>query len=274
MSEEISIPIAEISPEICANIRFVLADVDETISTNGKILPEAYSALWDLFSAGIIVVPITGRSAGWADHIARFWPVGGVVGENGAFYFYMHDGKLHKRFYFNPAEFEVVKEEMNAIRDEILTKYPQLGIASDQPYREFDLAIDYCEDVPRASWDVINDVVQIFHAHGAQAKISSIHVNGWFGEFNKLKMTRIFLEEQYNLDFNNPNERSTAIFIGDSPNDQPMFEFFAESVGVANILHFWSRLEYRPKYVCSAPSGKGFQEFVQELLRKRATFNR
>ena len=66
MNEEFGIPIIEIPPEVCENIRFVLADVDETISTAGKVLPEAYNALWDLFMAGIIVIPITGRSAGWA----------------------------------------------------------------------------------------------------------------------------------------------------------------------------------------------------------------
>ncbi|HMF29885.1 MAG TPA: HAD family hydrolase, partial [Candidatus Lokiarchaeia archaeon] len=152
---------------------------------------------------------------------------------------------------------------------EILTKYPQLGIASDQPYREFDLAIDFCEDVPRAPWEVVDDVVAIFQQHGAQAKISSIHVNGWFGDFNKLKMARLFLSEQYGVNLGDQSEKEGVLFIGDSPNDQPMFEFFPITVGVVNIIQFWDRLEYRPKYVTTNPSGVGFAEFARVFLTKR-----
>jgi hypothetical protein len=264
------VPADQISAEVCKNIRFFFTDLDETISTEGKILPEAYNALWDLHRAGLVVVPITGRCAGWVDHIARFWPVDGVVGENGAFYFFMKNNKLAKRYYFDLQHAQDIKGELFTIRDEILTKYPDLAVASDQPYREFDLAIDFCEDVPRASWQVVDDIVAIFKSHGAQAKISSIHVNGWFGDFNKLQMARIFVQEQYGEDLDDPAAREAAIFIGDSPNDQPMFEFFPETVGVANIFQFWDRLQYKPKYVCSSLSGLGFAEFARIFLEKRA----
>jgi HAD superfamily hydrolase (TIGR01484 family) len=264
------VPIQDIPPEICRRIRYVLTDIDDTLSTHGKILPEAYQSLWDLSQAGLTVIPITGRCAGWVDHIARFWPVGGVVGENGAFYFMMKEGKLFKKYYLDPKDAQKVKGKLLAIRDEILAKYPQLDIASDQPYREFDLAIDFCEDVPRVPWSVVEDVVEIFRKHGAQAKVSSIHVNGWFGDFNKLKMTRAFLQAQFNIDLNKLADKQQVIFIGDSPNDQPMFEFFPESVAVSNISEFWNRLKFKPKYVCEQPGGLGFAEFAHILLAKRA----
>ncbi|OLS14221.1 MAG: haloacid dehalogenase-like hydrolase [Promethearchaeota archaeon CR_4] len=161
------------------------------------------------------------------------------------------------------------KGKLLAIRDEIFAKYPQLGIASDQQYREFDLAIDFCEDVPRAPWSIVEDVVRIFHKHGAQVKVSSIHVNGWFGDFNKLKTTQALLEGQFNLDMNRYTDKQKVIFIGDSPNDQSMFEFFPESVGVANISDFWNNLKFKPKYVCEQPGGLGFAEFTRILLAKR-----
>ncbi|MHA1393876.1 MAG: HAD family hydrolase [Promethearchaeota archaeon] len=132
-------------------IKVVFCDIDDTISTEGKILPESYAAMWKLHRAGIYVVPITGRCAGWVDHIARMWPVRGVVGENGAFYAYMdYSGshqKLKKRYYLNPEEVKDAKKKFENIKKEIFEIFPQLKVASDQPYREFDLAIDYCEDV-------------------------------------------------------------------------------------------------------------------------------
>ncbi len=263
------VPVQDIPREVCKRLRFVLTDIDDTLSTHGKILPEAYQAIWDLSKGGITVIPITGRCAGWVDHIARFWPVGGVVGENGAFYFIMKGGKLFKRYYFDPKEAQKAKGRLLAIRDEVMAKYPDLGIASDQPYREFDLAIDFREDVPPAPWAVVEDVMAIFRKHGAQAKVSSIHVNGWFGDFNKLKMTKLFLQEQYNANLDKIADKQQAIFIGDSPNDQPMFEFFPESAGVANISEFWDDLAFKPKYICEQPGGLGFAEFSRTLLTKR-----
>ncbi len=265
-----AVPIQDIPRDTCKHLKFVLTDIDDTLSTHGKILPEAYQAIWDLARGGITVIPITGRCAGWVDHIARFWPVGGVVGENGALYFMMKGGKLFKRYYFDLKEVQNVKGRLLTIRDEILAKFPQLGIASDQPYREFDLAIDFCEDVPRAPWSVVKDVVDIFRRQGAQAKVSSIHVNGWFGDFNKLKMTKLFLQEQFGLNLDKISDNQQAIFIGDSLNDESLFEFFPISAGVANISEFWDHLVFRPKYVCRQPGGLGFAEFARVILTKRS----
>ena len=140
-------------------------------------------------------------------------------------------------------------------------------MASDQPYRLFDLAIDFREDVPPHSREDIQRIIEIFHSHGATTKISSIHVNGWYGNFNKLKMAIKFGKEQLNM---NPTDLTNlSLFIGDSPNDQPMFDYFPHSVGVANIHNFTEYISKWPKYSTSQPGGLGFAEMVEIFLAKR-----
>ena len=99
---------------------------------------------------------------------------------------------------------------------------------------------------------------------GATAKVSSIHVNGWFGDYDKLGMTRRLMQERYGVELGREEEQ--YVFIGDSPNDAPMFSFFSNSVGVANIADFGTRLTHAPAYVCGGRSGAGFVELVDLLL--------
>ena len=203
------------------------------------------------------------------DHIARFWPVSGVIGENGALYMYM-DNKNHlrRRYYLENPQAQDAKKKLNLIKKEVLSKFPTCKVASDQPYREFDLAIDFCEDVPQLSMEEVQEIVKIYEKYGATAKISSIHVNGWFGDFNKLKMTQIFTKEV--LDLSLEDELDKVLFIGDSPNDQSMFEFFPISVGVANITKFTNIITRPPRYITKKESGLGFAEMVSVLLSKRS----
>ncbi|GAB4307980.1 MAG: HAD-IIB family hydrolase [Promethearchaeota archaeon] len=265
-------PASKIPASACRRARVVFTDIDDTLSNHGKLLPQAFEALWRLHDAGVAVVPVTGRCAGWVDHVARFWPVAGVVGENGALYFYFDEGarKLRKRYYFPPEEAARKKAALDAIRDEVLSRFPQLAVASDQPYREFDLAIDFCEDVPPQPWEVVEEVVATFRRHGANTKVSSIHVNGWFGDFDKLKTCKLFAGEVLGMDLEgDPAARDSCFFCGDSANDDPMFAFFPNSVGVANVRKFLSRLTHAPAYVTDGEGGLGFAEFVDALLAKR-----
>src|SRR4051812_18334202 len=85
-------PWKSVKPSELKGLVGVCLDIDDTLSTEGQLTADAYEALWRLKAAGHAVVPITGRPAGWCDHIARFWPVDAVVGENGAFTFYMEGG--------------------------------------------------------------------------------------------------------------------------------------------------------------------------------------
>ena len=73
--------ISEVSQSVLKEIRYVFTDIDDTLTDNGSLRASAYSAIEALDNAGIAVIPITGRPAGWCDLIARFWPVRGVVGD-------------------------------------------------------------------------------------------------------------------------------------------------------------------------------------------------
>jgi HAD superfamily hydrolase (TIGR01484 family) len=250
-------------------IRGVFCDIDDTLTSEGKLTAAAYGALERLHAAGKLVVPITGRPAGWCDHIARMWPVDAVVGENGAFYF-CYDAarkKLVQRFLLDAATRAANRERMGAVRERILREVPGCALASDQHYRESDLAIDFCEDVARLPFAEVDRIVALMRAAGMSAKISSIHVNGWFGDYDKLGMTRMLMQERYGADL--ARDQAQYLFIGDSPNDAPMFSFFSNSVGVANVADFDERLGAAPAYICSRRSGAGFVELVQRLLGER-----
>jgi HAD superfamily hydrolase (TIGR01484 family) len=248
------------------NIRCVLTDIDDTVSTRGRITAVAYAAMEELHAAGYLVIPVTGRPAGWCDHIARMWPVDAVVGENGALYMRHDDATrvLKKRFVVGEAERKRDRERLALIGEKILREIPGCALASDQQYRETDIAIDYCEDVAPLSLGDVERIVAMMRSEGMSAKVSSIHINGWFGSYDKLAMTRTLLAEEFGLDLDAEQQR--CIFIGDSPNDAPMFDFFSYSIGVANLHAFGGAIVTPPKYVTVGEAGAGFAELATLLL--------
>jgi HAD superfamily hydrolase (TIGR01484 family) len=261
--------LAEFPAERARAISFLLTDIDDTLTTDGRLAAAAYGALERLEQAGITVIPVTGRPAGWCDLIARLWPVAAVVGENGAFYF-RYDRKarqMTRRFWADQAAIDGARTRLAALSRDIVAQVPGVAVSADQPYRVADLAIDYREDVTPAPHAVAEQVVALFEAAGANAKISSIHINGWFGAFDKLTMTKILFSEVFAIDLE--RDRDEVAFIGDSPNDAPMFGFFSLTVGVANIRAFADQLAAPPAYVTAAPSGDGFVEFADLLLAAR-----
>jgi len=264
-------PISEIPDEVLSGLRAVLTDIDDTL-TNGRMLPAAaYAAMEALRAAGVRVVPITGRPAGWCDHIARMWPVDGVVGENGALYYRYDDARrvMVRRYFRTDAERARDRERLMAIRDRVLAEVPGVAVSADQAFRDADLAIDFCEDVAPVGDAAVAEVVRIFTAAGAVAKVSSIHVNGWFGDYDKLRMTRRFFAEVFGEDLE--TVRDAVIFTGDSPNDEPMFAAFPNAVGVANVREFAGTMRHLPRYVTTARGGDGFAELATHILRVRRT---
>jgi HAD superfamily hydrolase (TIGR01484 family) len=262
-------PLGEFPRAERAGIRFVLTDIDDTLTEHGRLPAESYMAMQRLHRAGLKVIPVTGRPAGWCDLIARQWPVDGVIGENGALYFrYLDkDKRMLRRHAKDAAARAADRLKLDRIRDEVLAKVPGAAVATDQAYREADLAIDFCEDVPRLSHDAVEHIVAIFKHHGATAKVSSIHVNGWFGRYDKLSMTRHFFAEALSSDMESAKE--SIVFAGDSPNDAPMFGHFPNSVGVANVLDFVADLAHKPRYVTKARGAHGFVELSEALLSAR-----
>lgn len=262
-------PIADMPIETARSVTTLFADIDDTLTTEGRLPACAYAALERLSEAGVAVAPITGRPAGWCDMIARMWPVAGVVGENGAFYFaYNGESRQMRRVFAIPDEQRAEdRRRLEAVRARILAEVPGAAISADQRYREADLAIDFCEDVPALANDEVERIKRIFEEEGAAAKISSIHVNGWFGTYDKLTMTRRFAHDIFGLDIEGDKER--IVFVGDSPNDAPMFHFFPNACGVANVLRFKGRIEAEPAYVTLSEGGEGFVEVAERILEAR-----
>ena len=262
-------PLSTLPEAVRATIRGVLCDIDDTLSTAGRITSEAYAAMERLRGAGRLVVPVTGRPAGWCDHISRMWPVDAVVGENGALYMAYDDQrrKLKVSRASDTGERGATRERLARIAARILREVPGCAVASDQAYRESDLAIDYCEDVAPLSAESVERIVALMRSEGMNAKVSSIHVNGWFGCHDKLSMTRRLFADEFGIDLE--AERQRFAFVGDSPNDEPMFEFFPCSIGVANVRRFAERIAKPPNYVTTREAGGGFAELVEFLLRSR-----
>lgn len=262
-------PLAQFPLAARRAIRVVLTDIDDTITAHGKLPAASYGALERLRAAGLLVIPVTGRPAGWCDHIARLWPVDAVVGENGAFWF-RHDAaarRLVKRYVVDDEERALRRARLGGIAERVLAEVPGSAIASDQPYREADLAIDFCEDVPALPLAAVGRIVAVMESEGLTAKASSIHVNGWFGGYDKLSTSRLMLREEFALDLD--ANRDTIVFAGDSPNDQPMFGFFPHSVGVANVAAMASLMTTMPAWITPAESAEGFVQLAEALLEAR-----
>jgi len=262
-------PLADFPRASRAAVRAVLTDIDDTLTTEGRLHAIAFAALERLRAAGLLVVPVTGRPAGWCDHIARMWPVDAVVGENGAFWFRYDEarGKLVKRYVIGEAERSRRAARLGAIGERIVREVPGCAIASDQPYREADLAIDFREDVPELPRTAVARIVAIMQEEGLTAKVSSIHVNGWFGDYDKLSTTRLMLAEDFGIDAE--AEREMLVFVGDSPNDQPMFGFFPNAVGVANVRDMADLMTVLPAWITLSRGSAGFAELADALLAAR-----
>lgn len=245
-------------------MEFLLSDIDDTMTEAGKLTPDAYKALWRLSESGIRVIPVTGRPAGWCDMIVRQWPVDAVIGENGAFTLYMKDSHLHRMDHPSIEEGQI-REKLGDIRKAVLHQVPGSRVAKDQPYRLYDLAIDFREDPPELGLSAAEEIKAICESFGAQAKISSIHVNAWFGEYDKLSMAKHMLKALWKVD----DAKDRILFCGDSVNDEPMFSAFPVSVGVSNIRNFLHLLKAFPSFVTEAPFGRGFTEAVNILLSRR-----
>ncbi|SLN32771.1 HAD-IIB family hydrolase [Oceanibacterium hippocampi] len=262
-------PLAAFPAAARAGIRCLLCDIDDTLTLRGRLPATAYAALEAAQAAGLIVVPVTGRPAGWCDLIARIWPVDGVVGENGAF-FYRYDPagrRMIRRYWKSDAERAADRVKLEALAKTIPAAVPGAGVAADQPFRVADLAIDFAEDTGPLDDAAIAAIVAAFEAEGAEAKVSSIHVNGWFGAYDKLGMSGRMLRECFGIDIRTAAEQ--IVFVGDSPNDAPMFAAFPHAVGVANVAAFADRIAALPAYVTPSAGGAGFAELVATLLSAR-----
>jgi HAD superfamily hydrolase (TIGR01484 family) len=246
----------------------VFTDIDDTLTTEGAITPDALQALADLKAAGLRVVPITGRPVGWSEPFAQSWPVDAIVAENGAVALVHQDGQpLSKRYQQDAATRLAHFERMQRVLAHIERTVPGAQRSRDSAGRETDIAIDHSEftHLPQAA---IDEVVRLMRTEGMTATVSSIHINGWYGDHDKFAGARWIVRELWGRDLQ--AELDQWVYVGDSTNDQVMFEHFAHSVGVANIRRFEAQLTHPPRFVTPSERGAGFAELAQILLNTRA----
>ncbi|MDI1338769.1 HAD family hydrolase [Polaromonas sp.] len=254
----------------------VFTDIDDTLTTEGAITPDALRALADLKAAGLHVIPITGRPVGWSKPFALAWPVDAIVAENGAVALLssqiglqpLSEGReqLSKRYQQDEATRLANHARMLQVAARVTREVPGAVVSQDSPGRETDIAIDHSEFVhlPPAA---IAQAVQIMQSEGMNATVSSIHINGWFGAHNKLEGARWIARELFGRDLD--AEMANWVYVGDSTNDQLMFEAFPHSVGVANIRRFEAELSHKPRYITQGERGAGFAEVAAALLAAR-----
>ncbi len=262
-------PLSSLDPARLRGIKGVLTDVDGTLTTGPQVTAATYAAVQTLYESGLLVIPITGGPAGMCMTMARMWPVSAVVGESGAFYFrhLREERRMLKCFWSAESVRATNKVKIHAARDEILASIPAARLAADQHYREDDLAIDWAEDVGPLTAQEVAKIRAIMLRHGLHSHQSSIHVNGWIGNYNKLSMTKRLLAEQFGIDLD--KEKANFLYVGDAPNDSAMFEFFDLSIGVANIRQYGAQVQPPPSYITEQAYGAGFEEVVSLLLRSR-----
>ena len=257
----------------------VFTDIDDTLTTDGAITADALQALADLKSAGLHVIPITGRPVGWSEPFAATWPVDAIVAENGAVALLPGDlnknglqplskkrQQLSKIYQQDAATRTANYARMQEVLAHIEREVPGARRATDSSGRETDIAIDHSE-FTHLPQDAIDHAVRIMRAAGMNATVSSIHINGWYGAHNKLEGARWIARELFGRDLDAEIDR--WVYVGDSTNDQLMFEHFPHSVGVANIARFVPQLAHLPRYVTQGERGAGFAELAAHLLRGR-----
>ena len=266
----------------------VFTDIDDTLTTHQAITPDALQALADIKAAGLAVIPITGRPIGWcAPHALGdaaqglpAWPVDAMVAENGGVAFvpafisknglqplFNKGEQLSKVYFADVSQRQANQQTMRRVAELILQQVPGSALSGDHAGRETDIAIDYAE-VHLLAPDQVAQVVALFRAHGMQATVSSIHINGWIGRHNKLEAARWMVRTLFGRDLD--AELSQWVYVGDSTNDQVMFEHFTHSVGVANIHRFDAQMRHWPRFETLSERGAGFAEVARALLAARA----
>jgi len=260
LNADILQPLANADRTRFASVRFVLTDMDETLTHQGRLAAATYCALERLQAAGIKVIPVTAAPAGWCDQMARMWPVDGVIGENGGFFFQRRpDGHgVDRRFWHSDAWRTEVDAGLKRISDAVVEACPNAEYAEDQPFRLTSIAF-------RRDGDAAGEraILEAMRSGGASTTINNLWILGWLGEYDKLSMAMKVLLDAYGLDIN--SDRDAVLYVGDSTNDAPMFGYFRHTVGVSTVVDYLHEIPVPPRFITKGPGGAGFVE-VADLL--------
>lgn len=257
-------PVAELA-NAAPSLRGVFSDIDDTLTHDGAVVPEAYAALARARAAGLRVVLVTGRPAGWAEVLASVWPVDAAIAENGGIA-YLKRGRRLERLYFSPGDPAEEAKRLAELTDEILRTFPFAKESADSTLRITDAAFDVGE-LQQLSPAEIDAITERSRALGARTLVSTVHAHASFHGADKAQMSA----RVANILWGETPEDTAAhyAFVGDSPNDQAAFGFFQASIGVANVARFASVLSPPPRYVTSSANGRGFAEAIDVILGGR-----
>jgi hypothetical protein len=257
---------AEPLSKMTGPVRALFSDIDGTLTTRGRIEPETYAALAALEAAGVAVVLVTGRPAGWGQALLSLAPVTAVVTENGGVTFLRPHGRGHHgaaKVYGVPiADLPLWRQRMHAAVAEVARQVPAARLSSDSAYREVDLAIDWNEEVSLSERDA-HVVTDILRQAGFRAVRSSVHVNFCPPLFDKLSACLHVVREVFG---GSVGALTPYVYVGDSLNDAPMFAGFPRSVGVANVRAWWDELPARPRFITEGEEGRGLREVIARVL--------
>lgn len=250
-----------------SRIEAVFTDVDGTLTTGGRLRASTLQVMEHLERAGVPVVLVTGRPAGFAEAWTRTLPVAGVIAENGGLSVRLDGRGVLRKTYARPAAVRArERRRLERVVQSALRAVPGARMSTDSRYTEVDLAIDVDEEV-RLPPEAAQRIEAFFAARGVNAVRSSVHVNAWIGPFDKAWMVRRFLRTVWKRRLRPDDLR--FVYVGDSLNDAPLFRAFALSVGVANVRAVLDTLEHRPRFVTRAAEGAGFEEVGRAVLRAR-----
>ena len=251
-------PLSELPQSKLEKVKILLFDLDGTFVNSGSLQASTYNYLEKVVRKGMKTVVVTGRPAGWCDLMARWWPVDSVIGENGALSYSMSEGQIQRDVLDSSLSLDNSDKLLSSLLEEIKSNFGEIFLAADQAFRQWDLALDISEEnsMPMSK---VKKIYDFCINKGANAAISNIHLNIWYGSYTKRDMAMRLLEK-WKIGI------EECIYIGDSPNDEPMFKEFPLSVGVKSVEKYAELLTYYPKYITDKDANQGFEELVDFIL--------
>lgn len=260
-------PLSEAPTDVLQKARGIIFDIDDTVTDAGRLQRTAFDAMWRAKEAHLKLIAITGRPLGWADVVARHWPVDVALGENGAGWAWIDDGHFRVGYFADAQAQRAQRTTLDSICAAVRAQFPQVKLASDSVARRCDLAFDAFEEAQLPA-DVVAGVSELIRSHGAKCFVSSVHIHAVPGNWDKALGCQRAAQKVLGEDLKTSN--AEWWFIGDSGNDQAAFAFFDNSVGVANIVEHLARIKKTPQYVTHKPRGEGFAELVDTILSARS----
>lgn len=245
-----------------AHIRYVLTDVDDTLTFRGKLSAETYNALERLRDAGLRLIPVTAAPAGWCDLMVRMWPIDAVIGENGGFYSVERSGTVERVFWLDDIGRKHSDKFLQGLKEQIARLGLPVKLSADQPFRLTSVSWDR-PDEQSTTFDVLTQL----RTAGASATANSIWIIAWMGGYTKLSMAKKMMSETFKIDIDNALDQ--VLYIGDSLNDEPMFKHFPYSVGVSTVIDDLPLLKHAPHWVTKGAGGRGFVELANAIIASK-----